>query len=176
MSKTYTYKELIDSHILIALGDRLDHKLSQYYAALVAVLEQLFEAKLLTPKEYRLLKPAGETPDYDYWPLWVLFERTVYLIQRPYLTEGWIMGGPSVTLFEMRNSNSLALKTLDTLRDAVSQEESMKEKYRELLYELFATIYGKTELTFTSGDLLKMGFDDAKEPNWNDYVDSGLFT
>jgi len=74
-------------------------------------------------------------------------------------------------LSRLAKTNPSAKQTDKMLDEIVAQETVLKQKYRQLLYELFALIYGKTELTFTSEDLLRVGFDDGKEPDLSDYDD-----
>jgi hypothetical protein len=164
MSKTYDYKDLIDAHVKIPQRDYIHVDFRNYYTELVAKLEQLFEVKLLTPDSM----PANY--DSSHWPLWVLFENTVDAIRRSGVEgSGWIEGGPYASLWRLKESNPQADKAIVTLEDVRAKEAILKQQYRQLLYDLFAVFFGKTELRFTSADLLKIGFDDTKEPQLNEY-------
>jgi hypothetical protein len=102
-------------------------------------------------------------------PLWMLFNATV----QSYLG----LGGPRAGFLDDSLINT-TLERLDSQGQLRETEvrlhthlEQCRELHLELLEGLFALLWGPIRDPVTVERLRELGFDEAKEPQWIDYVD-----
>ncbi|SRR5258708_32208586 len=161
MEKTYTYKELIDIYIKIRqLGD-INTDFRQYYSGLVSALEQLFDVRIN-------LGSDSQVTDVRFWSLAILFDDIIKRLRWPGVGTGFMEGGPGISFYELSRENPVLQPAFQAYNDMRAAEKDLRIQYRALLDHIFIVIYGKTDLTFTSKDLMRVGFDDSKEPKINE--------
>lgn len=160
MSKTYDFKALLDAYIQIPLRDYIHKDFRDFYTELVSKLEQLFGVKL----------EQSATIDRV---LWSFFAEILVEIRKGSVGSHYLIGGPAQTLvlMERRENNEQAGIVFRKYIEAIKLDEAKRQKYLEVLHELFILFYGKIDKVFTSEDLLAIGFDDTKEPDIRDYYD-----
>ncbi|MEP7289705.1 MAG: hypothetical protein ABI947_28470 [Chloroflexota bacterium] len=163
MNKNYTYKELLETYLKLPQVSGIHPDFQDYYSGLLMTLEILFDVKVDIGR-------PGSRSGRD-WTLAVVYDNLIKRIRAGYVSGSWMEGGPYVTLFDMAEQNPERKIALQVFNNVIEQERHLRQSYYELLYQLFDIFFGKTDLRFTSEDLLRVGFDDSKEPDIKDYDD-----
>jgi hypothetical protein len=158
-NKIYDYRAFVDV-LIETRRPHIHEDFTLYYNTLLESLEALFKIKLSD-----VTKVSG-TPNL---PLASLFKNTLQSflgIHHP------LASYLEATLIHVRldELGVLGEQVHQNLREADRLMQQTQQTLRQILYDLFEGIYGPTVLTFTSQDLLDMGFGD-KEPNKIDYLD-----
>jgi hypothetical protein len=163
--KTYTYKELIDLYIRLPSYKSFHPDFDSYYTGLGSALGRIFEIDMFEGE-------VQKNPKFHKSDLWVLsrlFDDIVFHLRFGGIGGHYLEGGPIFTLMDLAKENPEREISVKTFWDVQEQEKALYAIYKSLLYQLFDIFYGKTDLAFTSKDLLALGFDDSKEPNISDY-------
>jgi hypothetical protein len=161
----YDYRKLVKIYIETQREHHPNLDFKQYYAGLLASLEQFFDVALSSPPS----KPPPGSPPAGL-ALWMLFRATVrsYLrLTTPF--SGFLEAGLIIRMIEQLGPQGETIFRLDN--NIVELTKKSEETHLQLLYELFTAIYGKRDLVVTSQDLKAKGFDDSKEPRIQDYWD-----
>lgn len=162
MTKTYTYESLIHTYIETQ-RDQIHSDLSTYYAALLTALEDAFEIAL---SEKRIYQP--ETPAQAQ-ALWLMFADAVgsYLaIRTPW--ETFLESG--ALLHRLPHWGKDGQKMFEYAYRISGIAKENQAVHLEMIYHLFAMMYGEVDTVVTSADLLAYGFDDSVEPKLEDYL------
>lgn len=167
-NKVYDYKAFLEAYIQIPQYDPIHQDFRDYYENLVVALEKLFDVKLSSNHASQEWKYT----DGYFQLLRVLFKNLIDVLQRKSVQGNFLEGGPHMALEGIQKQDmEQASVVINLFDETLNMEWEMTQKYRHLLYELFKLMYGKTDITFTSEDLLKVGFGDTKEPQLSNYHD-----
>lgn len=155
---SYNYIELIHTYIQTQRDDHRSPGFKEYYTELLTQLEQLFEVDFASPPPSQLA-------------LWMLFRATIdsYLsLRTPW--SNFLEAGLLVQKIKALGSQGERIFSCSDQIGGITQ--TSRELHLQLIYDLFACIYGKRDLVVTSQDLAARGFDTSKEPQaadeWED--------
>lgn len=161
MSKQYEWKDLLEAYIKAQHRHYIHEDFSKYYKGHLAALEQAIGITI-TPDGVR-------NPNVR--ALWLPFQGALasYLsIQTPW--DNVLEDGLTNRIIDERlGEQGKRIRKLET--DVSQAIQLSKAVHLELLGELFNVLWGPITQVVTSEHLLKLGFDDSKEPQYLDYVD-----
>lgn len=177
MSKIYDYKKMIQLYVSIPKYDYVHKDFRDYREKLVTVLEDIFGVipDDKKDKSERLNDIENRVGNYG-WSISILFGVTIeYLRQSEKMgvVGNWLEGGPQSSLRQLRkkHSESIIDKIDIGIQSLYTHHKIVDETRYQLLYDIFVLFHGENNKIITSEDLLKLGFDDSKEPKISDYYD-----
>lgn len=161
MSKRYEWKDLLDAYIKAQRRHYVHEDFTKYYKGHLAALEEAFGVSVSVE---RVRNPGVRA-------LWVPFQGALasfLSIRTPW--DNVLEDSLTNRVIDERLGEQG--KQIRRLEADVSQAIQLsKVVHLELLEELFNVLWGPITQVVTSEDLLKLGFDDSKEPQYLDYVD-----
>ncbi|MBI4751893.1 MAG: hypothetical protein HY774_25695 [Acidobacteria bacterium] len=159
LKRPYDYKVLVEAYVRTQREDYVHPDFAAYYQSLCAVLEKQFEVRFSA--EYFSDSKAA---------LWMLFESTVGSLLR--ITTPWDAFLEETLIVSTLQKSGNAGKRIDQASQTILQAtRESRQAHLEILHELFALMYSKTDVIITSEQLALVGFDDSQEPDIRDYYD-----
>lgn len=157
--REYTSRDLIEAHI-DAQRKWVHDDFNQFYAAKAGALEAALGVRL----------DAEGVADKRRRPLWMLWRETVssYLAIRTtrsgFLEDSLI----NVRLEELGKAG----RSIEAIERQIGElADQSRALHLKLLGDLFAALFAPAKPSATQGELLALGFDEAKEPDISDYWD-----
>lgn len=159
LKRPYDFRVFIEAYIYSQRQDYVHADFTTYYSSLLDALQAQFETTL-----------SRDGLSFSQAVLWRLFESTVRsLLQITNPWSGFLEEGLLVRkLEESGEPGKLVRKASTVISDANNTSEAA---HRDMLYALFAAIFGECTRVVTSEELRDAGFDDSKEPKIVDYYD-----
>jgi hypothetical protein len=160
MDKRYDRSALIQAYITANEPYQLHDNFKRFYTERLAALEHAFGLSL----------SSDGVRNAEYHALWMLFHATVesYLsIRTPrsnFLDDSLI----NEKLAEL-GARADSIGTYEAL--IIQATETSYAAHLGMLDELFKLLWGEIDTVVTSEQLRQLGFDDAQQPNREDYLD-----
>lgn len=152
MPKVYDYKDLVMAYIDANRRGYLHEDFKTYFQSRLPKLEEAFDIYFKDAKKSLMMYFFSIVRSYN-------------SIDYPGMME---MGGVFSALSRAGNRG----REVEKLQiDVFHKLEEARNMLLEMMYALFIVMFGETDKTVTSEDLLKLGFDESKEPKERDYWD-----
>lgn len=115
------------------------------------------------------VKLDSENLSFDGKVYWMLFINTASsLVNLESGGDGFLEAG---LLYKKLEQSDLGKKVLDHMKDVGYTQAHLAWTYRQMLYKLFALIFGEKKQSISSRQLKERGFDDTKEPDFSNYLE-----
>lgn len=154
-NRNYDYKALIKAYLDANRTSYIHEDFKKYYAGLFETLQKAFG---LDFKDHSKNRDA----------LVMLFWSTVSSyenIRSPW--SNYLEGGLIIRKLEQAGEGGEIVLTLSKKIEELHKKS--KKAHWEMLDSLFQLIFGRVSKVVTSKELLELGFDDSKEPDFTDY-------
>jgi hypothetical protein len=159
--KTYTYHDLIETFIETQRHP-IHPDFTRYYGGLLAALEDALGIVLSEPRIWERGVPANAQA---LWTVFASAARAYAAVVSPW--DAILESGAMLHRVKQWEEGDTVVRRVSQL-SGLARETQVA--YMELIELLFHMMYGEVTQVVTSDDLRARGFDDATEPQLQDYL------